>query len=201
MWMPLLFDHCGNDFVGSLSFIHPSVRKGLVLYRSSYHQANAEKVVVGEPKLILVAIPNLQDSLHFLPRCHHPSTLLYQPPQLPFTMPTTTTTTTKAAPSPIQQDLEALLAQKQKLRPPPPERALGNDNDPGMVGEARHQPGMKPPPPRPHMLNQEMAQHAALQYQKRESHIRQACAALDAGQQPVPPPAPPSAKSSCCVIL
>jgi len=53
--------------------------------------------------------------------------------------------------------------------------------------------GMKPPTPKPGMLNAEMAEAAAKQFKKREKKIQKACAELEN---------PPETKQGCsCVIL
>ena len=62
------------------------------------------------------------------------------------------------------------------------------------VGTAKPQPGMRPPPIQPNMLNEAMAKDAAVVFKKKEKRIRKACAALDAGETP------PS-QNQCCVIL
>lgn len=63
-------------------------------------------------------------------------------------------------------------------------------------GNAVAQPGMRPPPIQPNMLNEAMAKEAAKKFKKKEKRIQKACAALDAGE-----PLPPKQAACCCVIL
>ena len=51
-------------------------------------------------------------------------------------------------------------------------------------GTAVTQPGMRPPPLQPNMLNEEMAKQAAVKFKRKEKRIRKACATLDAGGDP-----------------
>jgi hypothetical protein len=58
---------------------------------------------------------------------------------------------------------------------------------------------MRPPQPMPGMLNAEMAEAAAIKYQKSQARIQQACAKLD--NPPPPPPEPEKASCGACAIL
>ena len=100
--------------------------------------------------------------------------------------------------SPIQNDLEKIVARQQaelKQRPAsPPRRQKQEAEEP--VGATKAQPLMRPPPVQPNMLNEQMAKEAAKTYKKKEKRIRAACAAVDAGE-----PLPPPKQQACCVIL
>lgn len=70
----------------------------------------------------------------------------------------------------------------------------------GTTGQGvRQTQKMRPPAPREGMLNQEMAEAAAIQFKKREKSIQKACAALDNPEVADEPKNEP--KNSCCIIL
>lgn len=64
--------------------------------------------------------------------------------------------------------------------------------------------GMKPPAPKPGMLNQEMAEAAAKKFKEKEKDIQAACAKIDAKQQKghdCPDNSPTTQQRCACIIL
>lgn len=119
--------------------------------------------------------------------------------------------TPPVSPRPAEKE----VPEEQPRSPPPPSSPLKmlklpwakKEEEPEVVEEEKeveeHVEGvyekqrMRPPEPRPGMLNNELAEAAALKYQKSQRRIQKACAKLD---NP-PPPEPEKASCGACVIL